>query len=206
VKDSKYQSVREPVPPTAFLPASQAPRGGEAEEFVVRTSVLPSALIPAIERIAKQVSAEAPLEFHTLAEQIDDDLVQERLLATLAGFFGALALMLAMIGLYGVLSYLVTHRQVEFGIRMALGATPGSIRRLVMRDVIVVLTVGIAAGLAAALVSVSLLQKMLFDVEPHDTATMATAVCLLSVMALAAGYLPARRATRVDPMIALRSE
>ena len=141
-----------------------------------------------------------------LAEQIDDDLVQERLLATLAGFFGAVALLLAMIGLYGVLSYLVTHRQAEFGIRMALGATPGSIRRLVMRDVIVVVTAGIAAGLAAAFVAVALLRNMLFGVEPRDAATIATAVCLLSVTALAAGYLPARRATRVDPMIALRSE
>jgi ABC-type antimicrobial peptide transport system permease subunit len=89
---------------------------------------------------------------------------------------------------------------------MALGATSGSIRRLVMRDVIFVLTVGISAGLVAALVAVSLLQKMLFGVEPRDTATMVIAVCLLSVMALAAGYLPARRATRVDPMMALRSE
>src|SRR5919198_1397496 len=206
VKDSTYQSVREPIPPTAFLPASQAPGGGEAYEFVVRTSLPPSTLIPAIQQIALQVSAEVPLEFHTLTEQVGDDLVQERLLATLAGFFGALGLLLAMIGLYGVLSYLVTHRQVEFGVRMALGATPGSIRRLVMRDVIVVLTLGIGAGLVAALVVVSLLQKMLFGVEPRDTATMVTAVCVLSGMALAAGYLPARRATRVDPMIALRSE
>ena len=206
VQDSKYQFVREPIPPTAFLPASQAPRGGEAEEFVVRTSIVSSGLIPEIQRIAAQVNPDLPLEFHTLAEQVDDDLVQERLLGTLAGFFGVLALALAMIGLYGVLSYLVTHRQIEFGIRMALGATRASILRLVMRDVLLVLATGVAVGLAAARLSVTLLQKMLFGLQPDDAATTAISVALLSMMALAAGYLPARRATRVDPMIALRSE
>ena len=133
-----------------------------------------------------------PLNIHTLAEQVADNLVQERLLATLSGFFGGLALLLAMVGLYGVLSYFVTQRQVEFGIRMALGAERGSILRLVMRDVVVVLAVGVATGLAAALASVKMLERMLFGLEPRDAMTMAAAACLLSGMALLAGYLPAR--------------
>ena len=206
VKDSKYESLREVTPPTVFLPAVQAPPSGEAAEFVVRTSTPPSALVPTIQRAMADVNREFPLKFHTLAGQVADNLVQERLLATLSAFFGALALLLAMIGLYGVLNYLVTNRQTEFGIRMALGADRASILRLVMRDVAIIVAGGVASGLAVALASVKLLQGMLFGLEPRDPVTMVTAVCLLSAMALLAGYLPARRATRVDPMIALRSE
>jgi ABC-type antimicrobial peptide transport system permease subunit len=116
--------------------------------------------------------------------------VQERLLATLAAFFGVLALFLAMIGLYGVLNYLVTNRQAEFGIRMALGADRASILRLVMRDVAIIVAGGVASGLAAALASVHLLQGMLFGLEPRDPVTMVTAVCLLSAMAVLAGTCP----------------
>jgi predicted permease len=206
VTDSKYQSLREAMPPTIYLPAAQAPAGGEADSFIVRTATAPSPLIPVIERTMRGVAGEVPLRFQTLADQVAGDLVQDRLLAILAGCFGAMALLLATIGLYGVLSYLVTHRQVEFGIRMALGAEPASIRRLVMRDVGIVLVAGLAAGLAAALASVRLLQGMLFEIEPRDPVTMVAAVCLLSAMALLAGYLPARRATRVDPIVALRAE
>ncbi len=206
VKDSKYESLREVTPPTVFMPAAQAPPSGEAAEFVVRTSMPPSALVPTIQRAMADVNRELPLKFHTLAGQVADNLVQERLLATLSAFFGALALLLAMIGLYGVLNYLVTNRQTEFGIRMALGADRASILRLVMRDVAIIVAGGVATGLAFALASVKLLQGMLFGLEPRDPVTMAAAVCLLSVVALLAGYLPARRATRMDPMIALRSE
>jgi len=206
VKDSKYGSLREVTPQTVFLPAVQAPPGSEAAEFVVRISTPPAALVPTIQRAMVDVNTEFPLTFHTLAGQVADNLVQERLLATLSAFFGALALLLAMIGLYGVLNYLVTNRQAEFGIRMALGADRASILRLVMRDVAIIIAGGVASGLAVALASVKLLQGMLFELEPRDPVTMVTAVCLLSAMAMLAGYLPARRATRVDPMIALRSE
>jgi putative ABC transport system permease protein len=115
-------------------------------------------------------------------------------------------LLLAMIGLYGVLSYLVARRQVEFGIRMALGARPASILRLVLTEVAVVLTGGIAAGLAISLPGAALLRRLLFGLEPRDPATVAAAVCLLFGMALLAGYLPTRRATRMNAMAALRSE
>lgn len=206
VKDSKYESVRQATPPTAFLPATQMPPRAIAEEFVLRTAVPPATVITTVRQIVADVSKDVGVTFHTLAKRIDDDLVQERLVAMLSGFFGVVALLLAMIGLYGVLSYLVAERQVEFGIRMAIGAQPASILRLVMRDVLAVLAGGLATGLAVTLASVKLLERMLFGLEPRDTATMVTAVCLLSAMALLAGYLPARRATRVDPMIALRSE
>jgi ABC-type antimicrobial peptide transport system permease subunit len=206
VKDATYESVREATPPTVFMPAAQAPPSGAAQEFVLRTSVPPSVVIPSVQRVVREVNPDIPLEFQTLAQQVDDNLVHERLLATLAGFFGGLAMLLAMIGLYGVLSYLVAHRQVEFGVRMALGARPGSILWLVMRDVLLVLAAGITVGLATALATARVLRQLLFGLEPHDPATIAMAIALLSAMAALAGYLPARRATRVDPIIALRSE
>jgi ABC-type antimicrobial peptide transport system permease subunit len=137
---------------------------------------------------------------------VDDSLVEERLLATLSTFFGALALLLAMIGLYGALSYLVAQRQPEFGIRMALGAPRGSILRLVMRDVVTVLAGGLAAGVSLTFATVGVLEKMLFGLAPHDSFTFLAAIGVLSAVAVVAAYLPARRAMYVDPMVALRYE
>jgi putative ABC transport system permease protein len=206
VKDAKYDSLREDNSVTAYFPVTQVPEHAEAQSFELRTAMRPSALILPVQDAVASVSKAIPLEFGTLAQQVDDSLVQERLLATLSTFFGALALLLAMIGLYGALSYLVTQRQAEFGIRMALGAPRGSILGLVMRDVAVVLVGGLAAGACLALATVGVLQKMLFGLAPHDTVTFIAAIGVLSAVAVVAGYLPARRATRVDPMVALRYE
>jgi len=153
-----------------------------------------------------QVNKGISLEFGTLAKQIDDSLVQERLLATLSAFFGGLALLLAMIGLFGAVSYLVTRRKPEFGIRMALGAMPTSILRLVLREVATVLLVGVAAGLGLALATVHVLESLLFGMSARDSVTLITATVVLAVAAFAAGYLPARRAMRTDPTDALRYE
>ena len=152
------------------------------------------------------MSKTIPLRFSTLAEQVDDSLVQERLLATLSTFFGGLALLLAMIGLYGALSYLVAQRQPEFGIRMALGAPRSAILRLVLRDVVIVLAGGLTAGTCLAFATVGILQKMLFGLGSRDAFTFVAAIGLLAAVAIVAGYIPARRATRVDPMVALRYE
>ena len=205
-KDAKYESLREEAHPTAYFPVAQLPEDAEEQVFELRTTARPSALVPSVQEAVAGVSKAIPLEFHTLAEQVDDSLVQERLLATLSTFFGVLALLLAMIGLYGALSYLVAQRQPEFGIRMALGAPRGSILRLVMRDVAVVLSGGLAAGVCLALTTVGVLQKMLFGLAPHDTFTFMASIGVLSAVAVVAGYLPARRAMRVDPMAALRYE
>ncbi|HET9180434.1 MAG TPA: ABC transporter permease [Terriglobia bacterium] len=204
VRDSKYESLREETPATAFFPIAQQLQG--AGQFELRTAIPPSAIVPSVEAAVAEVNGEVPLQFNSLAEQVNDSLVPERMLALLSGFFGALALLLAMIGLYGTFSYLVRQRQVEFGIRMALGAQPGSILRLVMRDVIAVLAAGLLAGAGFSLASTSLLQKMLFGLGARDIVTMIGAAGILSLAALLACYIPARRAAKVDPMVALRYE
>jgi predicted permease len=206
VKDAKYESVREDTFATAFFPITQIPEGDEAENFELRTAIPPSGIALAVQDEVARVNKSIPLEFHTLAQQVDDSLVQERLLATLSVFFGALALLLAAIGLYGALSYQVNQRRIEFGIRMALGARPVSILRLVLTDLIAVLLGGVAAGLAISLAAVGVLQKLLFGLASRDSLTIISAVGVLSAVAFLATYLPARRAMRADPMAALRYE
>jgi predicted permease len=206
VKDAKYESLREEAHPTAYFPIAQVTEPVEEQVFELRTATRPSVLITSVQEAVAGVSRAVPLDFGTLAEQVDDSLVQERLLATLSTFFGALALLLAMIGLYGALSYLVAQRQREFGIRMALGAPRDSILRLVMRDVVIVLAGGLTVGAGISLAAVGLLQKMLFGLAARDTVTLLASIGLLSGVAFFAGYLPARRATRIDPMVALRYE
>jgi predicted permease len=206
VKDSKYESLREDTYPTAFLPINQEPGIHVGGNFALRTAVRPSALAHSVEDAVAGVNKASSVEFHTLAEQVDDSLVQERLLALLSGFFGALALLLAMIGLYGTFSYLVTQRQAEFGLRVALGAQPWSILWLVMRDVAAILAGGVVVGLSMSLATVRLFQKLLFGLDARDSVTLTLATVVLCVVVILAGYFPARRATKVDPMVALRYE
>jgi predicted permease len=206
VRDAKYESLREDFPPIAYFPLAQLPQGAERLNIVVRTASRPSLLAPAVEQIIGSVNKSLALDFSTLAQQVDDSIVQERLLAALSGFFGALALLLAMVGLYGVLAYLVLQRQKEIGIRMALGARSGSIVRLVVRDAAVIFAAGALAGLAMAWAATRLVQGLLFGLQAHDGGTLVIGVALLAGVAFVASYLPARRATRVDPMTALRHE
>jgi ABC-type antimicrobial peptide transport system permease subunit len=206
VKDSKYESLREKPISQAFFPADQILDNEQYANFEIRTGERPSALISLVQDSVAQVDRTIPLDFSSLSQQVDDSLIQERLLATLSAFFGALALLLAMIGLYGALSYLVTQRRTEFSIRLALGAPPVSILRLVLRDVVIVLVAGSATGIAISLASIGLLQRLLFGLTPHDPLTMLSSVAILAAVALVASYLPARRAMRTDPMQALRYE
>ena len=146
-----------------------------------------------------------PTVFRPIA-QVDDSMTRERLLAALSAFFGGLALLLATVGLYGTLSYLVAQRRIEFGIRLALGATSRSILGLVIRDVTMLLLGGIAAGIGLSLATTRLLGAMLFGIQARDPVTMAMGGALMAVVSLAAGLVAARRATKVDPMVALRQE
>jgi len=205
-RDSKYESVRESISSQAFFPASQIPQDDDSEVFELRTGTRPSALASMVQSAVGQVNKGVSLEFESLEEQVDDSLVQDRLLATLSSFFGGLALLLAMVGLYGAISYLVTQRRAEFGLRMALGAPRTDVLRLVMRDVAAIFGSGAVAGVLFSLAGLRVLQKLLFGLSTHDPATLLEAILLLALVAFVAGYLPARRAMRVDPMIALRYE
>jgi ABC-type antimicrobial peptide transport system permease subunit len=153
-----------------------------------------------------EVSRDVSLNFSTLSTQVDESLNRERLLATLSGFFGALALLLAIIGLYGVMSYNVARRRNEIGIRMALGAEQARVLSMVMREVAWLIAIGLAIGLCAALATTRFVSSFLYGLKANDPWTLSLAAAVLAGVAFAAGYLPARRASKLDPMTALRDE
>ena len=142
----------------------------------------------------------------TLSDHIGRSLVQQKLVARLASFFGLLALLLACVGLYGVMSYGVARRTNEIGIRMALGARGRSVLWLVLREALLLVVIGLAIGVGASLMVTKTAESLLYELKPNDPLTITLATLLLAVVALVAGYLPARRASRVDPMLALREE
>jgi predicted permease len=202
VRDAKYNSLRRDIQAMMYTPQSA---GGAS--FEIRTAADPQAILPAIREVVAQVSTNLPLfDVKTQSQQIDRLLFQERLVARLSGFFALLALVLACVGLYGLLSYEVSRRTREIGIRMALGAHPGSVLKLVLRQGIVLAIVGAVAGTGVALGVTRYLASMLYDVHANDPLTMVAVAFLLTLVALAACYIPARRAMRVDPLVALRYE
>ncbi len=207
VKDAKYVALREQIPPTAYVAASQDAEPGESTTFELRVAGgTPTAVISAVKSSIAEVNRDVSLQFKTFTLQVEESLARERLLATLSGFFGGLALVLAMIGLYGVMSYNVTRRRNEIGIRIALGAEPGRVLRMVMGEVALLIGVGLAVGLGTALATTRLVAGFLYGLRPNDPLTLSLAVALLAGVAGLAGYLQARRASRLEPLIALREE
>jgi len=207
VKDSKYSSLREEIPPTAYRASSQNTRPDAYINIVLRSAgPTPVDLIPATKTAMEQVNSDVTLEFTPLARQVDDSLARERALATLSGFFGALALLLATIGLYGVMSYNVTRRRNEIGIRIALGAKQTRVLGMVLAEVAVLIVTGLAVGLSAAAATTRFLASFLYGMKPNDPLALGLAASVLAAVALVAGYLPARRASKLDPMTALRDE
>jgi ABC-type antimicrobial peptide transport system permease subunit len=163
-------------------------------------------MISAAKSSITEVNRDVSLQFKTLAVQVDESLARERLLATLSGFFGGLALLLAMIGLYGVTSYNVTRRRNEIGIRMALGAQQSSVLRAVLGELAILICIGLAIGLGATIGATRFIVSFLYGVKPNDPWTLFLAAGMLAFVAAAAGFVPARRASRLDPMAALREE
>ncbi|HEV2223792.1 MAG TPA: ABC transporter permease [Candidatus Acidoferrales bacterium] len=200
--DTKYTDLRRAIHPMLYLPFTSG-----SAQFELRTAVDPKALIPTVRQIVKQADSNLPLvDIRTQTEQIDELLVRERLVARVSGFFGVLALVLACVGLYGLLSYEVSRRTREIGIRMALGADRRDLLRLVIGQGIVLAIVGAALGIGVALGVTRYLNSMLYGVHPDDPVTIVAVAALLVLVVLAASYVPARRAMRIDPMVAMRWE
>jgi len=207
VQDVKYTSLNEEPAQEAYFPLSQIRKNiSEDSTFEIRTAMPPSALIPSIRGAMASVNKPTSLQFTTLKQEADDSVVQEHLMAVLSGFFGSLALLLTTIGLYGAMAYVVTQRTHEIGIRIALGAQQGLILRLIMRDAAVVLGFGISAGLLGSVCITRLVQQFLFGVKPIDPWSLALAVAALVSVSFVACFIPALRAIRVDPMVALKYE
>ena len=184
-----------------------SPQVAGPASFELRTAADPQALLPAIRKVVADVNTNMPLfDVQTESEQIDRILFRERLVARLATFFSALALLLACIGLYGLLSYEVARRRREIGIRMALGAQIRDVLRLIIKQGIALALVGAVVGIAASLGVTRYLTSMLYDVHANDPLTKTAVAILLTLVALAACFIPARRATHLDPMITLRNE
>jgi predicted permease len=203
VKDATYSSLREPVPPTAFLPVPSR-MGGFV--FSIRTSLDVKTITPDIINTFSGIDKNFSLSIDTLQTKVGDDMVQERMLALLSIFFGILALIIAAIGLTGLVSYSVSRRRAEIGIRAALGASPASLVRLVMRGVISLTISGLLLGLILGSLAVRLIASMLYQITTHDPEAVGIAMATLAVVALIAGYIPAKRAALVDPVTCLRSE
>lgn len=174
---------------------------------VVRTDAEAAALAPAIRRIVQEADATLPLvRYRSMGDVFDEAIARPRFLTTLLSIFAAVALLLAAIGTYGILSYAVTERRLEIGIRMALGASRSSVLGMVLRHGLTVAAIGLVLGLGASALLTRFLQAQLFNVQPIDPVTMAGVACFIGAVAVIACVVPARRATHVDPMIVLRQD
>jgi predicted permease len=208
VADSKYTDVREHDVPTAYFPYTQVHSAASlGMHFELRSEGPALALLPEVRRALRDLAPDQPLlDPMTQREQFEESLLPERGFARLAALFGLLAAALVAAGLYGTLAYRVRRRTAEIGVRMALGAERSQILWMVLRDSLTISAGGIAVGLPLAIGCARLLRSMLFGVDPADLLTFAAVTAGIALVALAAGYLPARRATKVDPMVALRYE
>jgi predicted permease len=206
VKDAKNRDLRESSTPMIYLPLFQFPDEGLIT-FEVRTAISPLSVSNAIQRVINATEPRLPVfDIKTLNEQMDDSLVQERLIASLSSLFGVLALLLAAVGLYGLMTYATNRRTGEIGIRMALGATRGQIAGMVLWETLLLVLVGLAIGVPAAAAASHLIRSELYGLRADDPLTILIASLIMAGIAAFAAYLPARRASRVDPMVALRTE
>jgi predicted permease len=206
VKNSKYQNLREDFKPLAYVAESQNKEPGLGLHFVLRSTLPLGSLMKAIKKTVLDENSGISLQFQVFTTQVRESLLRERLMATLSGFFGFLAVALATVGLYGVISYMVERRRNEIGIRIALGANRANVLNLVLREAGVLLVAGLVIGIGLALVVGRAAASMLFGLQPSDPVTIGASVAGLAVVAIAASLLPAMRAARVEPMVALREE
>jgi putative ABC transport system permease protein len=203
VANSLYEGPREGVRRQVFVPNNGT--GGTA--FYVRAGMPSAGAYNVVRSEVQQLDASMPIyQMKTVSRQLDDTLLTDRLIALLSAGFGLLATLLASIGLYGVMAFVVARRRKELGIRLALGAQPGRVIWMVMREVLVLLAIGLAIGVPSALALARYISSQLYGIQPHDPAIATTTVALLAIVSAAAGLIPAQRASRIDPILALRYE
>jgi predicted permease len=206
VQNAKYSEVKDRIPPLFFRPWSQDDDIG-AMAVYVRTSLDPEAFLPTLPRIVARIDPNLPLEdLRTMPQQVRQNVFMDRLISLLSAAFAALATLLAAVGLYGVLAYTVAQRTREIGLRMALGAEPGRVRGMVLKQVGLMTIVGGTIGLVAAQQLAKLAESLLYELKGHDAVVLVGAAVVLSLVALVAGLIPAHRASQIDPMRALRYE
>jgi predicted permease len=205
-KDTKYRDLHDPPTPIAYVAANQATDPHLQPAFLIRSDLSLDRLRLSVDRAIREVNPAIGFQFSVLKTQIRDTIVRERLMASLSGFFGFLASLLATIGLYGVISYMAVRRRSEIGIRMALGADRGRVLAMMMREAAILLAIGLGIGAVLALLTAKAAGSLLFGLSARDPGTLALAIAILAAIALAASYLPALRAARLDPLEALREE
>lgn len=206
VKDSKYITLREEFAPLVFVVETQDDQPDSEVQLMIRTSGPPAQIISSVKQIATELNPAIMMKFRVFRTMVREGLLRERLMATLSGFFGLLAAILAMTGLYGVISYMVVRRKNEIGIRMALGANARSILSMILREAATLLSIGLAIGIILALIAGAAAQALLYGLHPSDPLTIAIAVAALAAVAILASFLPAQRAATLNPMQALRQE
>jgi putative ABC transport system permease protein len=206
VADTKYIDLREEFTPLVFFTASQDEKPDPFLQVVIRSSAPLATITSEVTAAIGQTNSNIIVQFQTLPAMVRESLMRERLMATLSGFFGALAALIATIGLYGVMSYTVARRRNEIGIRMALGADRHDVVRMVMREAGVLLAAGVAVGIVLAMAAARAAATLLFGLRPGDPSTLALAAAGLGGVAMLASYLPALRAARLEPTEALREE
>ena len=206
IPDTKYSDIRDETPPMSFVPASQNPGNANWTAMYIRSSAPLSGVIAAVRDRIGQSHPAIKMDFRVFETQIAEGLIRERLMAALSGFFGLLAVLLSCLGLFGVLSYMTARRTNEIGIRMALGATRFNAVGVVLKETLLMVFAGIGFGVVAMFATTRLISSLLFGINPTDPSTVIAAVILMMVVAALAVFLPAHKASRVDPMTALRYE
>jgi predicted lysophospholipase L1 biosynthesis ABC-type transport system permease subunit len=206
VKNTKYYELREDFKPLGFFPIAQDEKPGAGATFVLRVAGSPGGVTKAAKAAVAGINPLMGIQFHSFSAQLEESVLRERLMAALSGGFGLLAGLLAMLGLYGVIAYMVARRRNEIGVRIALGADRARVTRLVLGEAILLVSVGLTVGMAIALWAGRAAAALLFGLAPRDPVSLFAAMALLTVIALIASYGPAHRAARIEPMAALREE
>jgi putative ABC transport system permease protein len=202
IRNTKYVNLREDFPPILYLAASQDTDRLPSLDMIVRSDLPLASLTRAISGVVPG----STMSYDTVSGYMRDSLVTERLMASLSAFFGVLATLIATIGVYGVMSYTVTRREVEIGVRMALGANPRRVVRMVLGESGVLLVVGIVGGIGLAIAAAGWAKSLLFQLSPRDPVSLVLAGIVLAVVGLCAAWIPARRAAQLAPTLALRAE